>query len=179
MVTKISIRQALVICLVVISAIGFLMPSGASAQTQILSYAAKFVCGPTTADIDVVRGVYLTAINIHNPQFFPVKFQKKVVQAKAEREQFGVISKKVTEQLEPDQAMFVDCVDIRLLFGAANLGHMEGFVVIEVPRQPPKPGAAAVLPALDVVGKYTVRPPTGYVSGIDIEAVPGRAITIP
>ena len=46
-----------------------LAAGGAAAQVPLPfhSYAAKFSCGTTTVDADVVTGTYATSINIHNP----------------------------------------------------------------------------------------------------------------
>jgi len=54
----------------------------------------------------------------------------------------------------PDQALGVDCNDIRSLFpGIVLPAEIDGFVVIEVPSQ----AATGFFPLLDVIGKYTVR----------------------
>jgi hypothetical protein len=146
---------------------------------MMLSYAAKFVCGPTTTDIEVVRGVYATAINIHNPNPFPVRFRKKAVVANVESGPRGPISKKLDETLQPDEAMFVDCSEVRTLLGPAitkNLVHFEGFVVLEVPEIQVNAGAVPFSPELDVIGKYTARPENHGVSSIDIVTVPGRTV---
>jgi hypothetical protein len=155
----------------------------AQLQPPYLSYAAKFVCGGIGSDVDVVKGLYATAVNIHNPQPRGVKFLKKAVIANAERSPRGPISQVVTESLEPDQAMFVDCRDIRSLFGGVLLpAHIEGFVVIMVP-----PDATGFMAELDVVAKYTARhrndgsPPTVAtdVESIDIEEVQPKRIGQP
>ena len=50
------------------------------ALPPFMSYAAKFVCGVQTNDVDVVRGVYATTINVHNPQAtISVTYFKKTV----------------------------------------------------------------------------------------------------
>src|SRR5262245_7180962 len=109
-------------------------------QTPFASYAAKFVCGPLGTDADVVKGRYATTINVHNPQVgLDVQFCKKAVIALPERSaNFGPISQVVLDTLPPDRAMGVDCTDIIGLFPVGFLPfHIEGFVVIEVPSQPP------------------------------------------
>jgi hypothetical protein len=150
----------------------------------ILSYAAKFVCGPLGTDQDVVKGVYATTINIHNPQFMAIPFMKKAVVALAERSTTpGQISQKWPEQLAPDAAMGVDCRDIRELFvpPIPTTKHFEGFLVIEVP---PTPQGAHL--ELDVVGKYTARHRTGAggladvttdVESIDVVPYTGRLVS--
>lgn len=146
----------------------------------ILSYAAKFVCG-AARDSDVVAGGYLTAINVHNPHFQIIRFEKKAVLAGPERDvddtgvHVGRIGKKRTEAIAPDGAFFVDCFDVAELLGMTRdeffSTHREGFVVIEVlmSQLPPDPEITPNGPELDVVGKYTARPLNGQVSSIDIE----------
>ena len=72
-------------------------------------YAAKFICGRIAGDDDVVRGVYATSINIHNPQLTEVKFEKRVVVANREGESAGQLSQPKTDVLAPGRAMRVDC----------------------------------------------------------------------
>lgn len=86
------------------------------AQTALLSYAAKFVCGTRTIEQAVVRGVYETSVNIHNPHLFQVAFRKKAVIALPQRSPPGKISPFRNELLLADEALGVDCVDIRNLF---------------------------------------------------------------
>lgn len=131
-------------------------------QPPYISYAAKFVCGPMSNDttttgstLDVVKGMYTTAINIHNPYLKDVIFYKKAVIADAERRHNnGIISNIVQEPLGPDGARYVDCTDIRSLFPAGtNIPkHIEGFLVIIVPID-----ATGRVTELDVIGKYTAR----------------------
>jgi len=83
-----------------------------------------------------------------------VTFEKQAVIALPERDadagKFGAMSSLKAEGLEPGQAMGVDCEDIRLLFGTAELPrHIEGFLVISVP--------SAKEDVLNVVGKYSAR----------------------
>ena len=118
------------------------------------SYSAKFVCGPAREDADVVRGMYASTINIQNPQLSAVAFDKQAIIALPERDAeagtFGMMSTVKTESLMPGQAMGVDCKDIRLLFGTADLpAHIEGFLVVSVPL--------AKDDVLGVVAKYSAR----------------------
>ncbi|MBI5192043.1 MAG: hypothetical protein HZA08_01220 [Nitrospirae bacterium] len=153
-----------------IGLLGVVTPSSAvdpSAAVVInppyLSYATKFVCGstpnPSTATIegtDVVKGMYKTAVNIHNPQAKRVDFFKKAVVAFPERSTTkGPISNIKQEFLDSDQAMEVDCQDIRSLFpsGVTLNTHIEGFVVIMVTPD----AASGMVRELDVWGKYTAR----------------------
>ncbi|MBI5560517.1 MAG: hypothetical protein HY883_04520 [Deltaproteobacteria bacterium] len=151
-------------------------PSGA-----YLSYAAKFVCGET-GEAEVVKGMYKTAVNIHNPNSSTngLLFYKKAVLALPERNTtHGAISSVVDETLLYDEAMEVDCTDIRSLFpaGTALPKHIEGFLVIMVPGTPDNNGS--LWNALDVVAKYTARHRTGTatdyttsdVESLDVEIV--------
>jgi hypothetical protein len=110
--------------------------TGAQAQTtQLLSYAAKFVCGERGSDRGVVRGRYETSVNIHNPHYVEVVAQKKAVIAWPQSAPPGPISKFVREQLRPDGAVGVDCRDIRALFDPPVGGaFIEGFLVVLTPR---------------------------------------------
>src|SRR4051812_30130887 len=72
-------------------------------------YAAKFDCGKTSDDDDVVRGVYATSIDIHNARLVAVSFNKRVVVANREGDRPGEISAAKTDALAPGQAMRVDC----------------------------------------------------------------------
>ena len=128
-----------------------------TAQTQeVLSYAAKFVCFTGNA-LAVVPGTYLTTINIHNPHTLPVTIKKKAVLALPERASRGEISPFVTETLGPDEAMGVDCKDIKGLFPKPPVSFIEGFVVIQVAPQ----ANFQTAPELDVVGVYTAKHRTG------------------
>jgi hypothetical protein len=143
-----------------------------------MSYAAKFVCGALKTDTDVVKGVYATAVNIHNPQATQtVGFFKKAVVAFAESSTTqGPISAFRSESLKPDAAMFVDCTDIRNLFpGVVLPAHIEGFVVLEVP--PPAVGNNT-FPQLDVIAKYTVRHENSAVAGTDPTTADANGIAI-
>ena len=139
-----------------------LAAGGAEAQSlapspPFHSYAAKFSCGTAADDADVVRGTYATSINIHNPQSqTAVTFFKKVVTAPEEGgpSVSRIVVLSPNEVLKPDRAEQVDCP---LIVKALQVsGHIEGFVVIEVPPQPA--GTTGTPPPfLDVVGKYTAR----------------------
>ena len=123
------------------------------------SYSAKFVCGPLAEDADVVRGLYASTVNLHNPQVKEITFTKQAVIALPERDAekgtFGAMSAVRAEKLLPQQAMGVDCADIRALFGGAELPkHIEGFLVVTVP--------SASTDVLDVVGKYSARQLRGF-----------------
>lgn len=177
-----KIQKSILPIAIIVMAI--LIFSSASFAGDWISYAVKFTCGKRDKDILVVRGLYETSINIHNPHYMPsngVIFYKKAVQARAQRSPLGRISKKVSEQLPPDRALCVDCRDIRNLFALdpaaveANLDYFEGFLVIEIPPQLETPEGVPVAPELDVVGVYTARNLFGELaagdsSNVDIES---------
>jgi len=169
------LRSAL--CLFCLGTMGLF--AATSADAQVISYAAKFVCGPAVSDADVVRGLYSTAVNIHNPLLKEaVQFTKTAVIAFPERKkERGPISPKVTETLKPNEAMYVDCTDIRLLFGTGVElpRHIEGFLVIETPA------LDISSDPLDVVAKYTARHRMGTVTTdpniYDVESIDIEKIT--
>ena len=152
-----------------------LAAGGAAAQSlppPFNSYAAKFSCGTTADDADVVRGTYATSINIHNPQAqLSVTFFKKVVTAPEEGHGASrIVVLSPNEVLRPDRAQQVDCP---IIVNALNAtGHIEGFVVIEVAPQPA--GTTGTPPFLDVVGKYTAR---AGASGFDVVVYSPTLIT--
>jgi len=143
--------------------VGFMMAGGAEAQSLV--YSCKFVCGPITTDVDVVRGMYATSCNIHNPNHTTVQFRKKAVIALPERiSRRGRISPFRLEALNADEAMNVDCRDIRSLFAPfVPPAHIEGFLVLELPATPGF--------QLDVVGKYTARHTGGALGTNDVETI--------
>ena len=151
-----------------------LAAEGAAAQLAppFHSYAAKFSCGTAADDADVVKGTYATSINIHNPQSqLAVTFFKKVVTAPEEGQGLGkIVVLSPNEVLKPDQAQQVDCPLIVKALKAS--GHIEGFVVVEVPPQPA--GTTGTPPFLDVVGKYTAR---AGAQGFDVVVYSPKLIT--
>jgi len=180
---RVFLRLGVLLCFAGAMSFWIAADAGAQVAPAIVSYAAKFVCGATRTDTDVVRGLYGTAVNIHNPLLqLPVTFTKKAVIALPERSKLrGPISDRVSETLKPDEAMSVDCVDIRRLFGDVAIpAHFEGFLVIET-HSP----VEIVDHPLDVVAKYTARHRTGTntadptvydVETMDIETITPKRI---
>lgn len=117
-------------------------------------YAVKFLCGnflpkiitspPTdgVAEYPVKPGNYLTAINIHNPNWAQVTVRKKAVvlyRADATTQPMeAVMGPKqdlINVELGPDYGFEIDCPDIRvkLLNGAISAPtFIKGWVVLEV-----------------------------------------------
>jgi hypothetical protein len=122
-------------------------------------YAAKFVCGKPGGE-ELARGIYFTAINVHNPTEKDVRFRKKVAIA-GRREQGGPVSGFVDAKLGPDEAFEIDCPDIRQ-HAPSNDDFLKGFVVIESEVE------------LDVVGVYTAAGEDGQVRTLDLEPVTPR-----
>ena len=151
----------------VLAVTGSMAPQ-AQAQTPVLSYAAKFVCGTRTSfDYSVVKGLYETSVNIHNPHFATVQFRKKAVIAWPQSSPPGPISNIVQEVLQSDQALGVNCPDIRRLFVPSAAGFIEGFLVLYVPDNTP----------FDVVEVHTARHSGTVTDGSrDVESIDTREV---
>lgn len=150
-------------------------PSPANSQETITYvYTVKFVCvpevGPAQAgqtEIPFEPGFYRTVVNVHNFQNKRVKFTKKAVLARSQFKERGLISKKITEVLDYDQALGIGCFDILKLFGGPQpIG--DGFVVIESRDE------------LDVVAVYTALPQdTTQGVSIDVEYIKPKIVRGP
>jgi hypothetical protein len=109
--------------------------------SKTYTYAVKFVCvpevGPATTDsaVPFVPALHRTVINVHNFTDGKIELEKKAVLARSEDEERGPISKKITDVLESNQALFIDCLDIFELLDNQLPGPPfpagDGFVVIE------------------------------------------------
>jgi len=131
-------------------------------------YAVKFLCGslrPPLTPTDgmewpVKPGNYLTAINVHNPNTFPVGFRKKAVLLY----RFGTVMDPETPmppgeykfaQLKSDWGLEIDCLDIRKVLLAGQQvpapTFIKGWVILEVF---PMPGTLTI-PPIDVTAVYT------------------------
>jgi hypothetical protein len=129
--------------LVLVGALGGLLGCGSyRGQPDRFIYSVKFACVPEVglAEIDGSEvpfepAVFRTVINVHNFTDRSVSFTKKAVLARSEDLDRGSISGKITEVLGPDQALFVDCLDVAQLLQdqLANqpVPPGDGFVVIE------------------------------------------------
>jgi hypothetical protein len=127
-------------------------------QEQRFVYSAKFLCGTIAHSANpqlppkgqpLVPGTYLTAVNIHNPNPFPVVFTKKALVTNPQGQPRGKIGRPVEEKLEPNEGLELDCDNIaRLLEMQPALpdSFLKGFVVITTPAQ-----------ELDVVAVYTLK----------------------
>ena len=144
-------------------------PSGEKLDQQ---YAAKMVCGlqKDPDSMQLVRGFYGTAINIHNPGEKPVVFTKKLALTFPPREQKpGKIIPIAKHVLAPDEALEVDCDDVRKEAFGGQFPELfiKGFIVIESESE------------LDVTAVYTAAgldpdSKVTSVTSIDVDRVLGR-----
>jgi hypothetical protein len=126
---------------------------------QMFQYAVKFVCGKSDGTV-VAPGVYFTAINVHNPTYAGIGFRKKITIA-LPGEKAGPVSKFFDARLGPDEALEIDCPDIRK-HAQSEADFLKGFVVIESEVE------------LDVVAVYTAAGAEGQIEAMEIERVPPR-----
>lgn len=139
-------------------------------------YSAKFLCGSSANDVELVKGVYTTAINIHNTSpYQQVQFRIKAVVVYSESlknsEGTVLVSPYQGESLVSDDAMGVNCNDIRALFPAQQPpANFEGFLVIQV--------LGRLVPAtpdpLDVVANYSARADTFGVTTLNVVQIPAK-----
>ena len=103
---------------------------------EAFKYAAKIICG-TQEDPDnlrLARGLYATAINILNPGGKPAKFTKKLsLTYPPEAQEPGAVYNISTDKLKPDEALEVDCEDLKRTIFPNGLParYIKGFVVIK------------------------------------------------
>ncbi len=119
--------------------------------TEPPTYSVKFLCGTILLPGgELAPGEYQTAINIHNLRPSGISFTKKAAVALA-GQTAGPVSAPVGESLGPNEALEMNCEDIRTLLEDFTTPFLKGFVVLENPAQP------FLLP-LQVVAVYTVSP---------------------
>jgi hypothetical protein len=128
-----------------------------------LQYATKVVCGESAGDV-VARGMYFTAVNVHNPNRATVRFRWKVAVGRPGAKP-GPISPFLDARLRPDEALEIDNADILKRFKATRF--LKGFVVIESGLE------------LDVVAVYTAGTEKGQVTSLHTERVPARRLAGP
>ena len=133
--------------------------AAAAAQTTHFQYAVKFVCGKGDGKI-VAKGLYFTAINVHNPSGDGVGFSKKFAIALPE-EKAGPVSKVFDAKLGADEALEIDNADI-FHHTESKSDFLKGFVVIDSKVE------------LDVVAVYTAAGENGLVEALHTERVPAR-----
>jgi hypothetical protein len=133
------------------------------AEGTSFQYAAKVVCGESAGDV-VAPGVYFTAINVHNPNRTAARLRWKVAVARPGATT-GSVSEFAEALLGPDEALEIDCPDIRKR--VRTRGFLKGFVVVESGLE------------LDVVAVYTASPEKGQVATLHTERVPPRRLAKP
>jgi hypothetical protein len=114
-------------------------PRQLSRPVKVFEYAAKLVCGvqANAKNLQLTRGFYTTAINIHNPHSVDLKFEKVLSLTYPPDEQKpGDVLPIAQDLLRPNEALAVDCEDIRT--GVFPYGfpepYIKGFVVIRSPQ---------------------------------------------
>jgi hypothetical protein len=137
-------------------------------------YPAKIVCGVQKGpkEMRLAMGFYATTINIHNGNETPVTlFKKLALSFPPEEQKPGKILPIAEDELKSDEALKVDCTDIRQrLFPNGFLnGYIEGIVVIRSTER------------LDVTAVYTTAAldrggQAGAHSSIDVGEVREREI---
>lgn len=134
-------------------------------------YAVKIVCGVIKAESSDTKpgnplppGQYFTKTNIHNPSRCDcVTFRWKV--AVGLSLEVGPISDFADATVCADEALEINCADIRKRLGGSLPAHIEGWLVIEAPAQ------------LDVVAVYgTAHTPGGDVNTFHTERVEPRCL---
>lgn len=150
----------------------FVTKLGADTTVYDFEYVAKVVCGmqEDPADLRLARGLYATTINIHSPGLTRAQFFKKLALTYPPGGQLpGAILPIATDTLREDQALAVDCMDIRerVFPNGFPTPYIEGFVVVQSTQ------------ALDLTAVYTTTAlnANGQVddhSSIDVEQIPER-----
>jgi hypothetical protein len=147
--TKASFRKNR-LSLALLGAMGLVATSmSAYAQETAIAgvvFTTKFVCGQTG------DATFETNVNLHNPHEEELCLNKYMVVANPQREPRGPISPRVLERFGPNEAIGVNCDNIRDAF-AAPPDFIEGFVVLELI---PDPLVAAHPPGLAVQAVYNV-----------------------
>ena len=142
-------------------------------STANYMYSAKIICGTQrkSGNLRLAKGIYGTAINVHNPNNGSNYFLKKLALAfPPGGQKEGKIYPIAYDKLGIDGALEVDCEDvIRRVFpnGIPSPGYFTGFIVLEA-QEP-----------LDVTGVYTVSkflrsPSRAEVVSIDVEQIKER-----
>jgi hypothetical protein len=105
-------------------------------EPPAFQYAAKFICGKTDEDEAehgkglVADSLYFTTLNLHNPGETTATAKLKFALA-APLGQPGTISPFSDVTLAADQAVEVDCAQIRKLLNITNDHLLDGFSVLE------------------------------------------------
>ena len=136
--------------------------SGRRGQFRALfEYAVKFLCtsnipGTSQTSTSVLPGSYQTSVNIHNPAEKRVRVRMKLALGPS------TVSRFVTETVEPDAVLRVDCDTIVRRFGIRAIHGAEGFLIVQSAH------------SLDVTAVYTAAPVGGAVASLDVEQIRER-----
>lgn len=130
-----------------------------SQQVKTFKYSVKFICGQAQGKI-LAPGLYLTAINVHNPNDTVCYFQKKISIA-LQNQKAGPTTIFYKGKLGPHEAMEIDCQEIRekcskIPFKAKFL---KGFVCIESKVK------------LNVVAVYSAAKSMGQIETLHLEQI--------
>lgn len=143
---------------------------------RIYKYAPKFVCGvqEDPEEFRLAPGRYASVVNILNPGREIATFRKKLALAFPPKEQeAGKVYTISLDRLRPDEALKVDCEDVRenVFDGRFPAPYIEGFVTVESNQ------------SLDIVGIYTTATLMDELgsprhSDMEIERAPERIIEL-
>jgi hypothetical protein len=162
--SPLPLRVALASAAIAISASSAAAQPTPSTAGSTYEYAVKFLCGKTGGPY-FAPGTYFTAISVHNPTADVAAVAKKFA-LELPDEKPGPISKFFVVRLRPDEAMAIECVNIRHHLQIPS-AFVTGFAVIRS-RGP-----------LDVVAVYTTASAaTADIRTMEIERVQPR-ITSP
>jgi len=130
--------------------------SSASAQGPVV-YSAQFLCGQDEIGVSIAPGRYHTVITVFNSQDQTVTFTPKAAEALTATP--GEAAKAGEPiQLEPGQAVQLDCVAIQEILGIIR-ALQTGFVILESEAE------------LEVVAVYTGGPLEGEVGVLTVERI--------
>lgn len=131
--------------------------------TARFEYAVKFLCtsnipGTSQTSSSVLPGAYQTAVNIHNPSNETARVRMKLALGPT------TVSKFITNRIEPDALLRIDCDRISTGFGIKTIHGSEGFLIIQS------------MHSLDVTAVYTAGPIGGAVASLDVEQIRERTL---
>ena len=167
-----SVIAILVVCVFVVATADIALAKKGNKPNKFL-YAAKVVCGEDDLGFSeqVIPGVYSTSVNILNPNATAVTITKRLsLSFPPEEQEPGEVSGTIEDELEPYEALQVDCREIPAEFfpGIKDLPtYVEGVLIIECAQE------------VDVSAVYTVgerQDDLVTVRSIDVEQVQGRQI---
>jgi hypothetical protein len=159
------VKKILFASFLLLMTLSFCVLIATAQHKQHFQYAVKIVCGKSVGN-EVVKGTYLTAVNIHNPADNPISFRRKVALGLL-GEKPGPVTNYFEGRLGPDQTIETACAEITRLIQIKS-DFFDGFLVIESESE------------LDVVAVYTASGSTGEVETLYTERVrPRRVETCP